>query len=83
MSGLLTAALSRRTLIGVAVVAAALFLLSGLIAAVYGNPPSNDAIDLIGSIAWFGWMVAVLVLVVLSAVAIVRHAAATRREAKA
>lgn len=79
MSGFINAVLSRRALIGVAVVAAVLFTLAGVIAAVYGNPPDNDAIDLVGAVAWFGWMIAVLSLVVLSAAAIIRRATAARR----
>lgn len=82
MSGFINKVLSRRALIGVAVVAGALFALAGLIAAIYGNPPSNDAIDLIGAIAWFGWMLAALVLVVLSVAAIIRRATSTRKTVK-
>ena len=73
MPGLAQTVLSRRVLIGVAVLAFGLFALAGLIAAIFGNPPSNDAIDVVGSIAWFGWMVAALVLVVLCVAALVRR----------
>jgi hypothetical protein len=73
MSGFANAALSRRALIGVAAIAAGLFVLAGLIAAIFGNPPSNDVIDVVGAIAWFGWMVAALVLVALCAAALIRR----------
>jgi heme/copper-type cytochrome/quinol oxidase subunit 2 len=81
VSGFINAALSRRALIGVAVVAAALFTLAAMIAAIYGNPPDNDAIDLVGAVAWFGWMIAVISLVVLSVAAIIRRSAAARKTA--
>ena len=77
MPGLAQTVLSRRVLIGVAVLAFGLFALAGLIAAIFGNPPSNDAIDVVGSIAWFGWMVAALVLVVLCVAALVRRGTRT------
>ena len=82
MSGFINAVLSRRALISVAVVAAVLFTLAAMIAAIYGNPPDNDAIDLVGAVAWFGWMIAALVLVVLSVVAIIRRATAAREAAE-
>jgi len=74
MSNMVEMVLSRRALISVAAVAVGLFAIAALIAAIWGNPPSNVALDLVGAIAWFGWMVAALVLVVLSVAAIVRRA---------
>ncbi|MGE3233526.1 MAG: hypothetical protein AB7O78_07345 [Thermoleophilia bacterium] len=75
--------LSRRALIAVAGVGVALFIGAAIIAGIWGQHPSNDAADVIGSICWFGWMVAALVLVVLSVAALVRRSLGGGRRATA
>lgn len=71
--------LSRRSLFTVAGIGVALFLGSAIIAAIWGQHPDNDVADVLGSVCWFGWMIAALVLVVLSIAALVRRGSAGGR----
>lgn len=80
---LLDALLSRRTLFAVAGVGVALFIGAAVIAGIWGQHPSNGTADAIGTLCWFGWMVAALVLVVLSVAALVRRGMGGGRRAAA
>lgn len=85
MSTRIAGALSPRLLMSLAGVVVALFLLSGLVATIWGREPDNAIADALGTIGWFGFFfgaVALLVLTVTSLVAraISRSGSAPRRE---
>ena len=74
--GMLDALLSRRALLSAGGLAVGLFVLAGVIGAIWGQHPDNGFVDAVGAIVWFGWMIAALVTVLLSVTALVRRATA-------
>jgi hypothetical protein len=67
--------LNARTLLVIAGTVFRFFVLSGLSASIWGQHPTSDIVDLFSSIVWFGFLIGVVVLIAVSIVSLIAHAA--------
>jgi amino acid transporter len=71
--------LNARTLLTIAGVVFGLFVIAGIDATLFGQHPESDIADVIGTIAWIGWLLGAVVLIALAIVSLVAHVL-TRRQ---
>jgi hypothetical protein len=74
--------LNARTLLVIAGTVFGFFVLSGISASLWGQHPTNNVADVFSSVVWFGFLIGIVVLIAVSVLALIAHAATRSNSAQ-